>query len=95
MSKRNLSYEGTRIASAATTQVKSGNGVLKRITFGKPIASSTVTIYDETGADTTEVIDIITNTADVKPYFLDYDLKFTRGLKIVTSAADFITVVWE
>ena len=95
MATRANHFTKTRIAAATTTQVKSGPGVFKRIVLGKPIASSTITIYNETAAGTTDVIDIITNTTDVKPYFLDYDVRFTNGLKIVTSAADYITVVWE
>lgn len=82
------------INSATTTQVKSGRGRLRRIVFNKPIASSTVTIYDETSG-TSKVIGLITNTSDVKPYFLDFNIIFGTGLKIVTSAADFITVVYE
>jgi hypothetical protein len=82
------------IAGAATTQVKSGRGRLRRIVFNKPIASSTVKLIDGT-AGTTANVATITNTSDVKPYFLDYNMIFMNGLRIVTSGADDITVVYE
>jgi hypothetical protein len=82
------------IAGAATTQVKTGRGRLRRITFNKPVASSTVTLIDGTSG-TTANMGIITNTSDVKPYDLEYNLVFQHGLRIVTSGADDITVVYE
>jgi hypothetical protein len=82
------------IAGAATTQVKTGRGRLRRIVFNKPIASSTVKIIDGT-AGTTANVATITNTSDVKPYFLDYNKIFMNGLRIVTSGADDITVIYE
>lgn len=83
------------ITTNTTTQVKGGNGVLKAIVLNKPVASSTITIYDNTGSDTSVPIGIITNTTDVKPYEMLYDLKFSTGLKIVTSGADNLTVVYR
>jgi len=91
---RSVAYIGKHIAGAATTQVKIGNGVLKAVVLNKPVASSTITIYDEISSGTTVVIGIITNTSDVKPYPLDFNVKFTTGLKIVTSGADDLTVVY-
>ena len=90
MSDRRLKF--TNITSATTTTVKSGIGVLKRITFNKPVMTSTVTIYNNTAASGTK-IGTITNTTDVKPYFLDFGVFFDTGLTIVTSGADDITVV--
>jgi hypothetical protein len=81
------------IAGAATTTVKSGGGTLWRITFNKPVAASTVTIYDNTAGSGTK-IGTITNTVDVKPYFLKYGGRFETGLTIVTSGADDITVTF-
>lgn len=83
----------SHIAGAATNTVKSGPGTLWRITLNKPAALSTVTIYDNTAGSGT-VIGIITNTTDVKPYFLDYGLRFETGLTIVTSGADDLSVVF-
>jgi hypothetical protein len=82
------------IAGAATTQVKSGRGRLRRIVFNKPVSASTVKLIDGTSGTTANVA-TITNTTDVKPYFLDYNMIFMNGLRIVTSGADDITVVYE
>jgi hypothetical protein len=82
------------IAGAATTQVKTGRGRLRRIVLNKPVASSTIKIIDGTSGTTANVA-TITNTTDVKPYFLDYNKIFMNGLRIVTSGADDITVIYE
>jgi hypothetical protein len=82
------------IAGAATTQVKTGRGRLRRIVLNKPVASSTIKIIDGTSGTTANVA-TITNTSDVKPYFLDYNKIFMNGLRIVTSGADDITVIYE
>lgn len=87
-----LSYN--YITSATTTQVKSGVGYFHKIVFNKPIASSTVKIIDNT-AGTTANIATITNTTDVKPYELIYDVRFSTGLRIVTDSADDITIVYQ
>ena len=82
------------ITTATTTQVKTGRGRLRRIVLNKPVASSTIKLIDGTGGTTANVA-TITNTADVKPYFLDLNVIFMNGLRIVTSEADDITVVYE
>lgn len=82
------------ITSAATTQVKVGNSRLLRIAVNKPVASSTITVTDDDGT-TSVALAVITNTTDVKPYFIDFDVRCTNGIKIVTSGADDITVVYE
>lgn len=82
------------IAGAATTQVKTGRGRLRRIVLNKPVASATIKLIDGTSG-TTANLGTITNTTDVKPYFLDFNLIFSQGLRIVTSGADDITVVYE
>jgi len=81
----------SNITSAATNVVKSGPGTLWRITVNKPVASSTITIYDNTAGSGTK-IGTITNTTDVKPYYLDFGARFETGLTIITSGADDITV---
>lgn len=82
------------ITSAATTQVKVGNSRLLRIAVNKPVASSTITVTDDDGT-TSVALAVITNTTDVKPYFIDFDVRCSNGIKIVTSGADDITVVYE
>lgn len=84
----------TYIAGAATTQVKTGRGRLRRIVLNKPVASSTIKVIDNT-TGTTANLGIITNTADVKPYVMEYNAIFFDGLRIVTSGADDILVVYD
>lgn len=93
MADRASSYK--YIDNNDTYQVKSGRGRLRRLTFSTPVSGSTVTVYDETGIGTAKIIAIVTNTTDVKPYFLDYNIIFHTGLKIVTSGDDKITVSYE
>ena len=82
------------IAGAATTQVKVGRGRLRRLVFNKPVASATVKVIDNT-TGTTANMGTVTNTTDVKPYVLEYNAIFFDGLRIVTSGADDITVVYD
>ncbi len=87
-----LSYE--YITTATTTQVKTGAGILHKIIVNTPVASSTIKLIDNS-TGTTANIATITNTSDVKPYELIYDCRFATGLRIVTSGADDITVVYQ
>ena len=83
----------TNITTATTTLVKTGTGTLVRIANNKKVLSGVITIYDSlTGSGTK--IGTITNTVDVKPYFLKYGGRFETGLTIVTSGADDITVTF-
>lgn len=90
MSDRRLRY--SNITAAGTNTIKSGIGVLKRISVNKPISGSTITIYDNTAGSGVK-IGTITNTTDVKPYFVDFGCFFATGLTIVTSGNDDLTVV--
>lgn len=82
-------YQPLNIASAATTTVKSGTGVLHSITVNTT-AAGTITIYDSlTGAGTK--IGTIAASPAIGSTFL-YDCAFTTGLTIVTAAASDISV---
>ena len=84
------------IAGAATTTVKSGAGTLVKIVYNKPIASSVVTIYDNTAASGTKIATITNPVALLQQQlYLPYEVKFSTGLTLVTSAADDITVVYR
>lgn len=83
----------SNITSAATNTVKSSPGMLWRITVNKPASASTITIYDNTAASGTKIA-TITNTTDLKPFYLDFGIRFETGLTIVTSGADDITVIY-
>jgi hypothetical protein len=82
------------INSATTTQVKTGKGTLQRIVFNKLVAAATVTIVDNVSG-TTPVIALFTLTADLKPFSQPFNTRFSTGLRIITSAAVDITVVYE
>lgn len=86
----------TNIAGAATTAVKASAGRLKRITVNKAVASSVITVYDNTAASGTKIA-TITNPGTLlqNNFTLEFDVRFATGLTIVTSAADDITVVWN
>lgn len=85
------------IAGAATTTVKTGAGNLIAIINNKSVASSTITIYDNTAASGTK-IGTVTNPGTLlqSQYPLAYNgLVFSTGLTIVTSGADDLTVVYK
>lgn len=82
---------GTNIATAATTVVKSGAGILRRITINTT-AAGTVIVYDNTSGSGT-IIASFPVSAVVGTY--EYGTRFTTGLTVVTGAASNITVVWE
>lgn len=92
--QRENAYTSARITTATTTQVKAGPGVLKRIIVNVPISTGTIGILDNT-TGTTVTVGVITSTADLKPYFIDFDVKFSLGLRIVTTQTQDITVVYE
>lgn len=83
------------LAAPTTTTVKSGAGTLHTITFNKPVATGTVTIYDNTAGSGT-LIGTITVPASPMPVTLTYDISFATGLTIVTAtAAQDITVSYR
>lgn len=95
LADRTTDFAGTHIATATTTQVKVGVGTLKRIVVGTPVSGGTVTVYDDTDDGTSPVITILTSDAGEVPYDVDYDVHFRVGLKVVTTEAQDVTVVWQ
>jgi hypothetical protein len=84
------------ISAAATTVVKSGSGVLVSIVVNKAVANSTITIYDNTAASGTKIGTITTPATLLhSQYPIPYNVAFSNGLTIVTSAADDITVTYN
>ena len=83
-----------RINSATTTQVKTGRGRLRRIVVNTPVASETIGLIDGT-TGTTVNVGQLTTTADLKPFYIDFNIIFMNGLRIVTSGTSDITVVFE
>jgi hypothetical protein len=88
-------YSFHRSASNATTTIKSGAGVLKRVTVNTlGSALNTCTIYDNTAGSGT-IIAVIDPTLARGTF--EYDVVFNTGLTIVTaigSAAD-LTIVYQ
>lgn len=81
----------TNITSTTTTTVKSGSGILRRITINTTAAGA-ITVYDNTAASGTKIA-TFPSSAVVGTY--EYGVRFTTGLTIVTAAASDITVAWE
>lgn len=95
MSNPDQGYNYTYISTATTTVVKSGAGTLKCLAINNQIANATITIYDNTAASGNIIAAISAPAASaVKPIFVPYDVNFTTGLTIVTSAAESLTVTW-
>lgn len=83
------------IAGAATTTVCARNGTLVRLVINKAVANSVVTIYDNTTNSGALIATITQPAAPVNtPANVEYEVEFQKGLTIVTSAADDLTVVW-
>ena len=75
------------IAAQATTVVKSTPGILHTIVFNKPVATSVITVYDNTAASGTK-IGTITVPASPMPVTLTYDASFNTALTVVMGTAD-------
>jgi len=80
-----------RINGAGTTTVRTGSGVLHRITINTGAAGS-VTVFDNTAGSGTTIA-TITVAAAAPPVTLDYDLQFNIGLTLVVVGAIELTVV--
>lgn len=83
----------TNITTAATTTVKTGSGVIERITVNTGGASSIWVAYDNTAGSGTK----IATGSSATQTTLTYNCRFATGLTIVTSTgtpAD-ITVVYR
>lgn len=79
------------ITSNTTTVVKSGAGVLAKLTINTTAAGA-ITIYDNTAASGTKIA-TLPASAVVGTY--DYDVAFATGLTIVTAASSDITVSYR
>lgn len=85
------------ITTGTTTAVKSGPGILAALTINAPVASATITIYDNTAASGTKIATITlpsTITSDT-PVTLNYNVAFATGLTIVTSGSTDLTISYR
>jgi hypothetical protein len=85
-------YSYNNIATATTTVVKTGAGVLHAITINTTAAAA-ITVYDNTAGSGTTIATIAASPA-IGQYFL-YDVAFVTGLTIVTAGASNITVSYR
>lgn len=90
MSKEFNSYQ--YISTNTTTQVVTGNGVLKSIIIGETAAGA-ITIYDESGSGTDKVIAVL--KASIAEGEYKFNVVFGEGLKIVTAGASKLTVIYS
>lgn len=84
-------YNSTYIATATTTTVKSGAGVLKSITVGETAAGA-ITVYANTAGSGT-IIAVL--KASVVEGTYEFNVGFDIGLTIVTAGASKITVSYR
>lgn len=84
------------IVSATTTVVSAQPCTLYRIVNNKKVASSAITIYDHASAASGTKVGTITNPATLldNQQVYEYGCYCGKGITIVTSQADDITVVW-
>ena len=95
MSMYGDTYGYSNITGTTTTVLKAGSGVLKLITLNGPVATGTISIFDNTAGSGTS-IGVITTPASPMPLTLDFEVQFKVGLTIVTAtAAQNITVAYQ
>lgn len=84
------------ITTSATYHVKDSPGVLVRVIFNKPVASSVTTIYDNTTSASTKVATITNPGTLLSDHFVyQYGVTCATGINVVTSGLDDITVVYR
>lgn len=87
--------KSANITGAATTTIKTGAGILRRIVFNKFVALGVATLYDNTAGSGTVLATITLPVALLASNgALEYNLTFNTGLTIVTSVAFDLTVVY-
>lgn len=90
-------WTAKNITTATTTVVKSGAGVLHSVVVNKSVIASTIKIYDNTAGSGTLLGTITYGLALLTDPPLNgiYDIAFSTGLTIVTSAAHDVTVAYR
>lgn len=91
-------YSATNINSTATTVVKTGAGLLHALIIGTPVASSVITIFDNTAASGTVLLKITlpATLLNQGPMAVIIDAIFATGLTVLTATgASDLTVTWR
>jgi len=86
-----LANQYAYIATATTTQVKTGAGILHAIIVNTTSAGA-ISIIDGTSGST---VNIGSLKASIVEGTYTYDLVFKAGLRIITAGASDITVIYE
>ena len=85
----NRAAKFTNVAAAATTVIKSGEGILHRIVVNTALANGTLTIYDNTAGSGTKIGTVTVPAAVLLNHFvLEFGLQFSTGLTIVGATAN-------
>jgi len=90
-------YSHKFVSAAATTVVRTGPGILHSIVVGLPVASGTITIYDNSAGSGT-VIGLITFPGTLlqdHPGTFLFDVAFTTGLTVVSVEDIDFTITWK
>lgn len=83
------------IASATTTLVKAGPGMLKSVIINKAVINGVITIYDGIDASGTKLATIThPGTLIQSQYFLPIEHAIQVGLCVVTSSTDDVTIIY-
>ena len=83
-------YQKTYIATATTTQVATGRGVLQAITVNTT-SNGAISIIDDTSGSTVNIGSLKASVAEGTYW---YNCSFAKGLRIITAGASDITVTW-
>ena len=83
------------VGAASTTDIGVGDCVLERIVINRPVASATITVYDNTAASGTVVATItLPATLLEDTHVIEYNAVCNIGCTVVTTGANLdITVV--
>lgn len=86
----NLDCKYTNLGVTAGTTIHNAAGYLHTVTINQPIASGTVTIYDNTAASGTKIatITLPATLLNEGPVTAIYDVNFSTGLTIVTTGTN-------
>ena len=87
----NDDYRVKYIATATTTQVKTGAGALKAIVIGETAAGA-ISIIDNTTGST---VNIGTLKASIVEGTYEFNCQFASGLRIITAGASKISVIYR
>lgn len=88
----NNTFDYKNIATATTTVVKSGSGIVHSITINTTAAGA-ITVYDNTAGSGTKIATIAISPVIGSTFI--YDVSFKTGLTIVTAGASDITVSYR